>query len=116
MASRTHNSYGTISISEDVIASLAGHLAMECYGVVEQVPARLGEAMTDIFHRSAKSRGVRLYTKGDRIYIELFVVFKYGLPIQAVADSLKSSVKYGVEHFTGMIVANIDVHVVGVKL
>lgn len=38
MALRTNNSYGTITVSDDVIASLAGHLATECYGVVEMVP------------------------------------------------------------------------------
>lgn len=116
MALRTHNSYGTISISEDVIATLAGHFAMECYGVVDKVPSNMTDTLTDLFRKSGKARGVRIVTVGDRIYVDLFVVLKFGLPISAVADSLKSGVKYGLEHFTGMIVANIDVHVVGVKL
>lgn len=116
MALRTKNSYGTISVSEDVIASLAGNIALDCYGVVDAVPSSFSDALSDLFKRGGKSRGVNVTTKGDRIYVDLYVVFKFGLPISAVASSLKSSVKYGLEHFTGMIVENIDVHVVGVKL
>lgn len=116
MALKTNNSYGTITVSEDVIASLAGYLAMHCYGVVDQVPYGLSDSINDLFKQHSKSRGVRILTSGDRIYVDLFVVFKYGLPITAVASSLKSTVKYGLENFTGMIVANIDVHVVGVRL
>ena len=116
MAIRTRNSYGTITVSDDVIASLAGHFAGECYGVVEMVPFGFSDSFTDIFKRNGKSRGVRIATKGDRIYVDLFVKFKYGLPVSAVSASLKNTVKYGLEHFTGMIVDSIDVHVVGVKL
>ncbi|MCM1043446.1 MAG: Asp23/Gls24 family envelope stress response protein [Corallococcus sp.] len=116
MSLRTRNSYGTITISDDVIASLAGSLALECYGIIDTVPAKFSDTLSDVFKRNGKSRGVRIVTDGDRIFVDLFVVIKYGLPISAVASSLKSSVKYGLEHFTVMIVDRIDVHVVGVKL
>lgn len=116
MALRTRNAYGTITVSDDAIANLASYLATECYGVVEMVPFSFSDSFTDLFKRNGKGRGVRIATKGDRIYVDLFVKFKYGLPISAVSSSLKNSVKYGLERFTGMIVDSIDVHVVGVKL
>ena len=40
------------------------------------------------------------------------VVVKYGVSIDAVADSLKEAVKYKVERFTGMIVNTVNVNVV----
>ncbi|MEG2014669.1 MAG: Asp23/Gls24 family envelope stress response protein [Clostridia bacterium] len=116
MALRTQNSYGNITITEDVIACLAGQFASDCYGVIDLVPSTFYDTVSDLFKRNGKSRGVRISTKGDRIYVDLFVVIKYGLSISAVASSLKSAVKYGLENFTGMIVANIDIHIVGVKL
>ncbi len=116
MSLRTKNSYGDITVSDDVIASLAGHFAADCYGVVEMVPFGFSDSFSDIFKRNGLSRGVRIATKGDRIYVDLFVKIKYGLPVSAVSESLKSTVKYGLERFTGMIVDSIDVHVVGVKL
>jgi uncharacterized alkaline shock family protein YloU len=116
MSLRTQNSYGSIIITDDVVASLAGHLALECYGVVDKVPRKFSDTIADLFKKNSKSRGVRIVTKGDRIYVDLYVVFRYGVSISAVAASLKSTVKYGLEKFTGMIVEEVNVHVVGVKL
>ena len=53
---------------------------------------------------------------GNRIYIDVYVVIKYGVSINAVAESLKEAIKYKVEAFTGMIVSMVNVNVVGVKL
>ena len=116
MSLKTRNAYGSVTVSEDVIASVAGSLAMESYGVIDMIPSNFSDTLSDVFKRNGKSRGVRIVTNGDRIFVELFLVLKYGLPISAVASSVKESVKYGLERFTGMIVEKIDVHVVGVKL
>ncbi|MBO7736658.1 MAG: Asp23/Gls24 family envelope stress response protein, partial [Clostridia bacterium] len=61
-------------------------------------------------------RGVRVTSSGNRIYIDVYVVVKYGVSINAVAESLKETVKYKVEYFTGMIVDTVNVNVIGVKL
>lgn len=43
-------------------------------------------------------------------------LIKYGVSIEAVAESLKEGIKYKVERFTGMIVDTVNVNVVGLKL
>ena len=120
MALRTSNALGSIMITDAVVASVAGRLALDCYGVVDKVPQRLSDIMEDIFRnknrKEAYDRGVRVTTKGDRINIEICVVLKFGLSISAVSESLKSTIKYGVENFTGMIVNSVVVNVVGVKM
>ena len=119
MALRTINALGSISVTDTVVASIAGRLALECYGVVDKVPKKLSDIMEDLFRKNRKDtygRGVRVSTKGDRISIEIFVVLKFGLSISAVSESLKSTIKYGVENFTGMIVSSVAVNVVGVKM
>ena len=55
-------------------------------------------------------------TNGDRIFIDLYVIIKYGVSIDAVATSLKKAVKYDVENFTGMVVDTVNVNVMGVKV
>ncbi|MEG1711287.1 MAG: Asp23/Gls24 family envelope stress response protein [Clostridia bacterium] len=112
----TSNAYGTISVTDEVVASIAGRLAMECYGVVELVPRKLSDTLADLFKRNNDSRGVKIVSKGDRVYIDLYVVFKFGMSLNAVADSLKNTIKYGVENFTSMIVDTVNVHVMGVRL
>lgn len=116
MALITSNAYGSITVADDVVASIASRLAMECYGVVDLTPRKFSNTLADLFKRNSDGRGVKVVSKGDRVYIDIFVVFKFGMSISAVADSLKSTVKYGVENFTGMIVDTVNVHVEGVSL
>ena len=62
------------------------------------------------------AKGVKITTSGDRIYIDVYVIIKFGVSISAVAESLKQTVKYNVEKFTGMIVNTVNVNIMGVKL
>ncbi|MCL1901731.1 MAG: Asp23/Gls24 family envelope stress response protein [Firmicutes bacterium] len=116
MAVNTINSYGRISITDECIAVVAGNTARECYGVVKMVNRRLFASIAELFNKENKSKGVIVDTRGDRIYIDLYVMMKYGVSIPAVAQSLKAAVKYDVEKFTGMIVATVNVNVIGVPL
>lgn len=113
MAVNTNNAYGKISISDSAIAKVASHTAMESYGIVEMVSRRLTDGLSK---KENSGRGIKVTTAGNRIYIDVYVVIKYGVSISAVADSLKEAIKYKVEAFTGMIVATINVNVIGVKL
>ena len=112
----TSNAYGKISISDLAIAKVASHTAMEGYGIVEMVSRRFTDSLSELLKKDSGGRGVKVTTSGNRIYIDLYVVIKYGVSINAVAESLKESVKYRVEKFTGMIVDTVNVNVIGVKL
>ena len=68
------------------------------------------------FKKKSLNRGVKVLTVDNKIYIDLYVILKYGVSINAVAESLKSSVKYSVEKFTGMIVDSVNVNVLGVRV
>ena len=48
--------------------------------------------------------------------IDVYVIIKFGVSINAVAESLKEGIKYRVEKFTGMIVDTVNVNIIGVKL
>ncbi len=116
MSVNTSNAYGKISISDLAIAKVASHTAMESYGIVEMVSRRFTDSLSELLKKDSGGRGVKVTTSGNRIYIDLYVVIKYGVSINAVAESLKESVKYRVEKFTGMIVDTVNVNVIGVKL
>jgi len=116
MAFNTTNAYGRISITEEAVAQVAGYGALECYGIVDLVAKSFSDNMAELFRKHKFSRGVKVMTNGDKIFIELFVYMKYSVSLHAVAEALKKSVKYCVEKFTGMIVGEINVNVIGVKL
>ena len=52
----------------------------------------------------------------NKLLIEMHIIAAYGVSIQAVCENLISNVKYKVEEFTGMEVANITVRVEGVRV
>lgn len=116
MSVNTNNAYGKISISDLAIAKVASNTAMESYGIVEMVSRRFTDSLSQLFKKSAGGRGIKVTTSGNRIYVDVYVIVKYGVSISAVAESLKEAIKYKVEVFTGMIVDTVNVNVIGVKL
>ena len=116
MSVNTSNAYGKITISDTAIARVASLAAMECYGIVETVSRRFTDSLAELFKKDTRGKGVKVTTDGDKIYIDVYVIIKFGVSINAVAQSLKESVKYRVERFTGMIVDSVNVNVIGVRL
>ena len=116
MSVNTSNVYGKISISDQAIAKVAKNAALEFYGIVYTASRSLTDSLSELLKKQPDGRGVKVVTSGDRIFIDINVVIKYGVSINAVAESLKEGVKYKVERFTGMIVDTVDVNIIGVKL
>lgn len=116
MSVHTNNAYGKISISDLAIAKVASHTAMESYGIVEMVSRRFTDSLATLLKKDISGRGIKITTSGNKIYVDVYVIMKYGVSITAVAESLKEAIKYKVEAFTGMIVSTINVNVIGVKL
>lgn len=116
MAVKTSNAYGNISISDEAIAKITAHAALECYGIVELVSRRFIDSLFELIGKNKGAKGVKVTTNRDRIFIDIHVVIKFGVSISAVADSLKEAIKYNVEKFTGMVVDTINVNITGVKL
>ena len=112
----TKNYYGNISISDKAIRTVAGFVALDCYGVVDLVSKSVRDSARELFKKESYSRGVSVNHIDNRILIDIHCILKYGVSISAVAESLKKSVKYSVENFTGMIVDTVNVHVVGVRV
>ncbi|MBQ2714338.1 MAG: Asp23/Gls24 family envelope stress response protein [Clostridia bacterium] len=116
MSVNTSNIYGKIVISDDVIAQVAGHAALDCYGVHELVSRKFTDSVAELFNRQPYGSGVKVTIVENKIYISIYAVLKYGVSIDAVSDSLRSAVKYKVEQFSGMFVRAVKIHVVGIKL
>lgn len=115
MSVKTNNIYGRIIISDNTIERFISHVAVDSYGIVSFVPSNFWQKVVGFFRYRSFVRGVKVHTSGDRIFINLSVIVKYGVSIKAVVEALKVSIKYRVEKFTGMIVDTMNVSVVGVE-
>ena len=116
MSVSTSNAYGKISISDLAIAMVSQQAAMESYGIVDTVARRFTDTLAELLRKEPGGKGVKVLTQGNRIFIDIYVLIKFGVSIEAVAESLKEAIKYKVEKFTGMIVDTVNVNVVGLKL
>ena len=115
MSVKTNNIYGKILITDKTIERFVSHVAMDCYGIVEFVAKNVFDSIISFLKFGSEVKGVKVRSSGDRIFIDMSVIVKYGVSIKAVVEALKESVKYKVERFTGMIVNSINVRVMGVK-
>lgn len=108
--------YGRISIAEEVVATLAGVAATECYGVVGMASRKIKDGLAELLGRENLTRGVEVSIDGRRVAVNLYVVVGYGTRISEVARNIVDQVRYAIEQATDLEVAEVKIHVQGVKL
>jgi len=107
---------GRIEVSPRVVASIAGHAANECYGIVGMAARGLRDGIAERLNRDNLHRGVEIEVREGGILIELYVIAQYGTRISEVAHNLMSAVKYTVERTLGLPVLAVNVNVQGIHV
>ena len=108
---------GTVTVTDDFIASVAGFTATECYGVVGMSAKKVMDSVNDILKKENVKKGVKVYTEQtNNVKLDLFIVVEYGTSISAIANSIISTVKYNVETITGLNVLAVNVIVSGIRV
>ena len=111
------NSLGTVTIAPDAIATYAGSVAVECFGIVGMAAVNMKDGLVKLLKRDYLSHGINV-TVDDKneISIDFHVIVSYGVSIFTVSDNLIETVKYRVEEFTGMKIKKINISVEGVRV
>ncbi|MCF6095060.1 Asp23/Gls24 family envelope stress response protein [Microaerobacter geothermalis] len=108
---------GRIEIVEDVIATIAGGAAMECYGVVGMVSQHLlKDGIIDLLGKENLSRGVLVEKKEDQVNLNIYIMVSYGTRISEIAHNVQTRVKYTLEQTVGIHIGSVNVFVQGVKV
>jgi len=116
MAQQQDTGLGKIQIADEVIATIAGVAATECYGLVGMHARNVQEGLSVLLRREDLARGVQVTIVDNRAIIDLSVVVQYGVNIAQVAHNVMEQVKYAVESQCGLEVAKVHVHVAGVRV
>lgn len=116
MSAEIETAEGRIIFAQDVIATIAGLAAGECYGVVGMTARTLQDGIAGILGRETLTRGVEVAARGDEVAITLGIVVGYGTRISEVAKNVIERVRYSVEETTGLKVRRVDINVQGVRL
>jgi uncharacterized alkaline shock family protein YloU len=113
--SEINNQLGSIRIADEVVSTVAGLAAIE----VEGVTSLSGGWGTDFVEKLGKKnfgKGIKVETTNDQTNINIYITIKFGYPIPKVAEDVQREVKMAVETMTGLTVASVNVHIVGVAL
>lgn len=116
MPGKIMTQYGEVHITDDVLASLAGLAAMECYGIVGMASKSAKDGFVELLRRENLSRGVKVSSEEEEIIIDLYVIVEFGTKISVVADNIISKVKYTLENLTGLKVKKVNINVHGVRV
>ena len=108
------NELGTITMNEELIASIAGFAAGENYGIVAMNSKTAGDALLQLVGGENVKRGVKVSIQS--IDIDLYVTLMYGVSLPAVAANTISNVKYRVEELTGLKVKHVNIYVEAVRV
>lgn len=107
---------GSVHIANDVLADLAGYAALESYGVVGMASPTLRDGVAQLLPRHKLRKGVRIANKDEGVTIDLYVVIEHGTQLAEVSHNLADRVRYMLTDTADVPVADVEVHVMGVKV
>ncbi|WP_028545072.1 Asp23/Gls24 family envelope stress response protein [Paenibacillus taiwanensis] len=108
---------GKVSISEEVVAVIAGSAAMECYGLVGMASRKqLKDGIAELLGRENLTRGVEVRRVQDALHIDLYIVVSYGTKISEVAHNIQVKVKYVLNEVIGLTVDQVNIFVQDVRV
>lgn len=116
MKGRMNAGMGEITINTDVIATYAGSVAVECFGIVGMAAVNMKDGLVKLLKKDSLKHGINVTLNENKISLDFHVIVAYGVSIRAVSDNLIANVKYKVEAFTGIEVENINILVEGVRV
>ena len=105
---------GRIEVFPSVVAAVAGHAAVACYGVMGMSARGLRDGVALLLRRDNLHKGVDVREAAGQLVIDVYVIVEYGTRITAVAKNLQSTVRFEVERLLGVPVGEVNVFVQGV--
>lgn len=104
-----------IKISNDVVAVIAGVAVSEVPGVAGMSGGFAGGISEVLSGKKNLSKGIKVDANEKEVKIDVNIIVEYGSRIPDVAFEIQNRVKKSVENMTGLKVAEVNVHVQGVK-
>ena len=117
MQGQMETELGKIVIDTDVIATYAGSVAVECFGIVGMAAVNMKDGLVKLLKKDYLNHGISVNVAEDNtISLDFHVIVSYGVSISAVSENLIDTVKYKVEEFTGLEIEKINIYVEGVRV
>ena len=106
---------GSLRVSNDVIADLAGYAALECYGVVGMAFTDEEQGVTRLLPKYRLRKGIEVSLDDATIVVDLHVILEQGVNMSSVAQNLVSTVKFILDQIAELTNVEVRVHVEGMR-
>ena len=108
---------GTTEISEEVVASIAGHAATEVEGVVRLGEAGILRTLTGVGRSAAESKaeGVEVEAGQKEAIFDMDLTVEYGSSIPEIVRNVRSAVATEIKEQVGLVAKEINVRVVEIE-
>lgn len=107
--------FGSVQISEDVVASIAALTAKEVEGVNSTAGTITNELVGKLGVKNL-SKGVKAIIDGDNVMIDMNINMEYGYSIMKTCSMLQEKVAQTVNSMTGLNVVEVNVRIAGVAI
>ncbi len=108
---------GKLTISEEAIATLAGGVVSECYGVVGMASQKIvKDGIAELLKKDNYAKGVVVRKSDDGYELDLYIIISFGVKISEVILEVQKKVKYMLERTLEQDFVNINVYVQGIKV
>lgn len=117
MSIELQTKYGQIDISNDVIATVAGGAAIDCYGIIGMASKKqFKDGIAEILRKENFTKGVIVRQNEEEVHIDMYIIVSYGTKISEVAHNVQSKVKYTLDKTVGLAVDSVNIFVQGVRV
>lgn len=106
--------FGSVLISEDVIAAIVSHAVTEVEGVVS-LNVKPGTDIIELFGKKNWGKGIKItIAQDDSVSIDCNITVAYGHSVVVVAKNVQDAINNALESMAGIKIAAVNVNVCGI--
>ncbi len=115
MVLKTNSDLGEVTISNSVVAEIAGAVASECGGVVGMASRNKKDGIVKLLKNDSITRGIKVDVEDSGVVVEIHIVTDYGVNIRSICKNIVNTVRMNIENSAGIKVNRVNVRVEGVR-
>ncbi len=106
---------GSVNISEEVVAIIAGGAALQVDGVAG-LYSTPGRDLAELLGKKNMAKGVRILIEDDAISADIYIMVTLGASVSEIGKNVQDAVAAAVESTTGIKVSSVNVHINGIAM
>ena len=87
MKGQMETQLGKVVIDNEVIATYAGSVAVECFGIVGMAAVNMKDGLVKLLKRDYLTHGINVAIDNNKIILDFHVIVSYGVAISTVSDN-----------------------------